>query len=60
MAPHQFSFWTAPPGSVAVACHLFTFRHGQVVGLMMGALDEEADEAEAADSGDGLGIVCVL
>ena len=47
-------------GSVAVACHLFTFRHGQVVGLMMHALDEKANEAQAADSGDSLGIFCVL
>jgi hypothetical protein len=31
-----------------------------MVGLMVAALDEEADEAEAADSGDGLGIFCVL
>jgi len=60
MATHQFSFWMAPPGSVAVACHLFTLCHSQVVGLMMGALDDEADEAEAADSGDRLGIFCIL
>lgn len=45
MAPHQFSFWMAPPGSVAVARHLLAFGHGQMVRLMVAALDEEADEA---------------
>ena len=45
---------------MAVARHRLGLGHGQMMRLMMSALREEADEAEAADAGDGLGIVRVL
>ena len=40
-----------------VTGHLLSLCHGQVMWLVVAALDEEADEAQAADARDGLGVV---
>ena len=44
-------------GSVPVAWQLLALGHGQVMGLVVGSLHQEADETEATDPGDGLGVV---
>ena len=45
---------------MAVARHFLAPGHREVMGLVVAALDEEADESQAADARDGLGVGWVL
>lgn len=48
------------PDSAAVAGHPVSSRHQQMVRLVVGALDQEPDVAQAADARNGSGVIPVL